>query len=199
MTREGHRLMYRRLWIPAVLLLLGLTSGGVAAQEASPAADAFITPDPAECTVEPLTIAELRAALDLAPAGTPAATPSVPEGEPADADTTAAATAVVNELYACINANAFLRMFALYSEPWLISSAAGQDMNPDALSIFATPIAPQDEDERISFAVSDVTVLDDGRVRVALVTRGPFADSPESSSTVILIEQDGRWLIDGMS
>lgn len=191
--------MYRRLWIPAVLVLLGLTSGGAVAQEASPAADAFVTPDPADCTVEPRTVEELRAYLEM-PAGTPAAAgTAVPAGEPADADTAVAASAVVNEYYACINANAFLRSYGLYTDSFLQSSIAGQDLNPDALSLFATPIAPQDEDERISIAIDDATVLDDGRISVAVVSRSPLGDNTESTTTFILVEQDGRWLIDGMS
>lgn len=191
--------MYRRLWIPAVLLLLGLTSGGVAAQDASPAADAFVTPDPADCTAAPRTVDELRAYLEM-PAGTPAAAgTAVPAGEPADADTAAAASDVVNEYFACINANAFLRSYGLYTDSFLQSSIAGQDLNPDALSLFATPIAPQDEDERVSIAIGDVSVLDDGRASVAVVSRSPLGDNTESTTTFILVEQDGRWLIDGMS
>lgn len=188
--------MYRRLWIPVVLLLLGLASGGVAAQEASPAADAFVTPDPAECMVAPRSVDELRAYLDTATAAAPAATPTVAGGEPADAGTTAAVTAVVNELYACVNANAFLRMFALYSDDYVARSLVAGDVNPEALSLFATPIAPQDADERVSIAIRDVTVLPDGRVSVLVIDRTPLADNAESPTIYIFVERDGRWLVD---
>jgi hypothetical protein len=190
--------MYRRLWILAVMVLLGLASGGVAAQDASPAADDFVTPDPADCTAEPRTVDELRAYLATPAASTPAAATSA-EGEPADDETVAAVTAVVDEFYACINANAFLRSYALYTDSFLASSIAGADLNPDALDLFATPIAPQAENERVSIAIVDVTALDDGRVRVAVVSRSPLGDNVESTATYILVEHEGRWLIDGMS
>jgi hypothetical protein len=191
--------MDRRLWILAVAVLMGLASRGVAAQEASPPADAFVTPDPASCTVAPRTVEELRAYLAMPAASTPAAAgTAAPAGEPADAETAAAATAVIDEFYACINANAFLRSYGLYTDAFLQSSIAGQDLNPDALALFATPIAPQAEDERVSIAIGDVTVLADGRVSVAVVSRTPLGDNTESTTTYILAEQDDRWLIDGM-
>ena len=194
--REGNLLMYRRLWILAVLVLLGLSSGGVAAQEASPAPDDFVTPDPADCTVEPRTVDELRAYLEMPAPSTPVAATAVPEGEPADDETAAAATSIINEFYACINANAFLRSYGLYSDAFLESSIAGQDLNPDALELFATPIAPQAEGKRVSIAVGDIEVLEDGRVSVAVVSRTPLGDNVESTTTFILVEQEGRWLID---
>lgn len=188
--------MYRRLWILAVLLLLGLSSGGVAAQEASPAAADFVTPDPAGCQVKPRTVDELRAYVTAATAATPAATPDATEGEPADAATVDAVTTVTREIYACLNANAFLRMFALYSDGYLSRSLATEDINPDALVYFATPIAPQDADARYSMAIRDVRVLADGRVSVLVVDRTPLGDNKENTTIYIFVEHDGGWLVD---
>ncbi len=191
--------MYRRLWILAVAMLMGLASGGVAAQDASPAANDFVTPDPAECVVEPRTVDELRAFMDDATEDTAMrATPTVTGGEPADPATVEAVTAVTREVYACLNANAFLRVFALYSDAYIAHSLVAEDLNPDALSLFATPIAPQEADARTSMAIRDVMVLPDGRVSVLVIDRNPLGGNTESPTTYIFVEQDGRWLVDDL-
>jgi hypothetical protein len=189
--------MYRRLWILAVAMVMGLTWGGVAAQDASPAAGDFVTPDPAACTVAPRTVDELRAFIADATAVTSLpATPVATGGEPADAETAASVSAVTHEIYSCLNANAFLRMFTLYSDAYIARSLVTEDVNPDALELFATPIAPQDADERTSIAIREVAVLPDGRVSVLVTERNPLAGNAESSTIYIFVDQDGRWLVD---
>lgn len=191
--------MYRRLWILAVAMLMGLASGTVAAQDASPAANDFVTPDPAECTVQPRTVDELRAYLDNATVATAMpATPAATGGEPADPETVEAVSAVTREVYACLNANAFLRMFALYSDAYVARSLVAEDVNPEALSLFATPIAPQDADARTSMAIRDVMVLPDGRVSVLVIDRNPLGGNTETPTTYIFVEHDGRWLVDDL-
>src|SRR5690554_3810974 len=97
--REGHRAMDRRFWILAVAVLLKLASGDVAAQAASPAASDFVTPDPADCTVAPRSVAELHDFIAAAGGATPAPASPIPAGgEPADAETTAAVSAVTHEI-----------------------------------------------------------------------------------------------------
>jgi hypothetical protein len=191
--------MYRRLWIFAVVALVGLSSGGVAAQDASPAAADFVTPDPAECQVPPRTVDELVQFLATPAAGEPAAaTPdALPTGgEPADPDTVAAVNGVTQEIYACINANAFLRVFALYTDAYISRSLVDEDVNPEALGLFATPIAPQAADERTSIAVSRVELLPDGRVGALVTSRDPLGDGADSPSYYIFTETNGRWLVD---
>jgi hypothetical protein len=178
--------MHRRFWILAVLLLMGLAPRGAAAQEATPS-DAFVTPDPAECQVAPRTVDEL---------GAFASPEALPAGEPADDATTAEVTATIREITACANANAFLRMFALYSDAYLARSMASEDLNPDALALFATPIAPQAADARISIAIEAITTLPDGRASVVVTSRSPLGGNTESTSTYVLVKQDGRWLVD---
>jgi hypothetical protein len=188
--------MHRRFWILAVLLLMGLAPRGAAAQDATPS-DAFVTPDPAECQVAPRTVDELGAFLATPSAGAAVASPeALPAGEPADDATTAAVTATIREITACANANAFLRMFALYSDAYLARSMASEDLNPDALALFATPIAPQAADARISIAIEAITTLPDGRASVVVTSRSPLGGNTESTSTYVLVKQDGRWLVD---
>ncbi len=189
--------MIRLLSAVGFLLILGLVPSAASAQMATPAAG-FITPDPAACTVEPRTVEELKAY--LADPGTPAATPdpadfTVPSGAPADEDQTAGVTATIDELNACVNANAFLRMFALYSDGYLARSLVAGDLNPDALNYFATPVAPQEADKRLSYEVQDIVVLDDGRIGAVIVTFSPYGGS-YSSEWIAFVEQDGRYLVD---
>jgi hypothetical protein len=189
--------MIRLLSAVGFLLILGLVPSAAGAQEATPVAG-FTTPDPAECTVAPRTVDELKAY--LANPGTPAATPdpatfTVPTGDPASDEQVAGVTATINELNACVNANAFLRMFALYSDGYLARSITGEDLNPDALAYFATPVAPQAADKRMSYQVQDIMVLDDGRIGAVIVTFSPYGGT-YTSEWMAFVEQDGRYLMD---
>src|SRR3712207_324981 len=111
-----------------VLLLAALAVAGgvapVAAQDATPGAGAAqfpITPDPADCTVEPRSADELLA-LWYDPAGTPLAVPgtptaeqatsvTIPLGPPADEATAAAVVAAASEVFACFAAGDALRAY----------------------------------------------------------------------------------------
>lgn len=190
--------MFRRSCVVVILVLLGFMSGTVAAQEATPTGE-FITPDPAECTVQPRTVDELMRFL-ATPAGAAQATPDIllSEGEPADAEVAAEVTATTRELYACYNANAFLQVFALFTDDYLARSMSSEGIAPEAIGLFATPIAAQAADERISIAVRDVQLLPDGRVGATVISRSPLGDGAESPSTYIFVERDGRWLVDDM-
>jgi len=191
-------MLNRRLWILALVLLLGLATRGATAQEATPT-DAFVTPDPAACQVEPRTVDELRAFIATAEAATIAATPeALPAGEPADDATVAAVTATLHEVTACENANAFLQVFALYTDDYLLRQMATQDVNPDALILFELPIDPQEPEYRISIAITDITVLPDGRANaaVSISIPNPLGGTIDSTMNYLLVEQDGQWLVD---
>lgn len=189
--------MRRALALFAVLLL-SLLPAATLARQATPAADGFVTPDPAACQVAPRDVAELQAWVATPAAAAPAAagTPALPVGEPADAATVAAITATAEELYACYNANAFLQVYALYTDRYLAASLAQEDINPEALTLFATPIAPQDADARFAIQVRDVETLPDGRVGAWIDSRNPLGGNVESAAYYVFVEEDGAWRVD---
>src|SRR5215210_4184731 len=104
--------------LAAVLLIVTVDPGIVAAQDGTPAASPValpVNPDPAACTVEPLTVDELLTRMGDTPlpatpgsmgaGGTPlpAAPFALPAGEPADPATVTAITTTLYDAFACRN------------------------------------------------------------------------------------------------
>ena len=197
--------MLRRTLVLAAALLAALVSvsGGLAQTvNATPFAGRE-TPDPALCVAAPLTGTPVASpSVTPAPAGSPsAATPAAitePSGQAADAGTTAAVTAVIREVYACLNANAPDRAIALFPQAgassWLVQRP---DLAPTATTTAGTP-TPLGLQNRIALvAIADVRVLPDGQV-FAMVTQDDPNRPPDGPEPVfvILAKQGSAWLID---
>ncbi len=207
-----------RLIAPIVaLVLLALVGSGVAlAQEATPGAgaDLFpITPDPADCTVEPRSADELLA-LWYGPGGSAvaAATPAaetdateitIPVGSPADDATTAAAVATVQDVFACFAAGDALRAYALFTDD-LARQFGPEPGTPreEAEAFLAAPLeeaTPEGEGEAVGgdaaegqiVAVTDVMELADGRVGAFAVDRS----EGELSTVYVIFERQGDRLL----
>ena len=173
--------------------------GMVSAQEASPVADVA-------CDVDPRSGEELLAlwyAADGSPIGT-WATPvaeemmteiSIPVGAPADEATTAAITAVVQEVFACFDSGDFLAAFALFTDN-LVGNFGPEPGTTfeDAqafISLPAEPSPPEEQSELV--AVANPMVLADGRVGAFFIERYAGYDSV---SFVFFVEENGSWLAD---
>lgn len=186
-----------------ILTTLVFAAAGVASLAGNPGASAQeATPAASGCTVEPRPADELIP-LWFGPDGTPAATPmpsspvaseaDLPQGEPADADTVAAITAVAQQVIACANAGEFGRWFALFTD----HAAAQLGPEPgqteaDARAFLTTP-QPVPADQQEAFIdLRDARVLPDGRVGALLDVEG------QPPTFVIFVEQDGRWLVDDL-
>jgi hypothetical protein len=186
----------RRFPILAAAALSMLVPAGAAAQDATPAAD-FVVPDPAECMVVPRTIESLIAIVTADPAATPQPLEDLTRqdvGEPADAATTAAVTAMVREAIACANSGAELSRLAFFTDAAIARFQAEDPITADQVRIFfgGTPVAAPVE-QQVGVRVSDVRRLDDGRV----VALAEFRYGNEiGRSYVFMIEEDGRWLVD---
>ncbi len=195
--------MCRLLAVATFLLMMGLATPEVNAQDATPAGG-LVAPDPEACQVQPRTVENLLTFLATPSAGTASptlgtATPEVfaaPRGEPADEEIVAGVSATAIELYACYNANAFLRVFALFTDQYLARSIAEEGITADAVGLLGTPIAPQAVGQPLSVAVQDVRVRPDGRVGAYLVRHSPMGDGGNAVDYYIFVEQDGRYLID---
>jgi hypothetical protein len=190
-------------------ILVAVMAAPVSAQDATPEAGAMafpITPDPAECQVEPRTTEELLA-LWYTPEGSPvpAATPTwgaqttsltLPVGPPADEATTHEVVGVVSEVFGCFAAGDFVRATALFTED-LVRSFGGEPGTTieDARAFLeTTPEAGMEGggDERL-IAITDIMDLGDGRVGAFVVD-----ESGGQLDTVYAIfeRQDDRMLVD---
>ena len=188
----------RRLFILAasMLAVVTLAPGMTLAQEGTATAD-FVTPDPAECRIAPRSIESIASALATPIAGTPAtANPSgeVATGQPADAETVAAVTALAREATACGNAGDYRRVFALYTDNGLRVFATDRGMTVEQLAgaLAATPV-PLPEASWQGVRVRDVRIQSDGRVTAFIDFRSPQG---VGSVFVALVHQGDRYLVD---
>lgn len=176
-------------------------------QEATPQVGGLTFPleaDPALCTVEPRDTAEL---LDLwFPAeGTPAAAVveesptevTVPLGQPADDEEISAIYATVHEVFSCFEAGDFGRATALFTDDLVRQFGPGpEESREDVTALLeATPTPEEGGGESQIIAITDVMVLEDGRIGAFVVDRGPQGDA--TAYAIFEQEQDGdRWLVD---
>lgn len=167
-------------------------------------AQATPTPEvpPAElCTVDAPSLDQLNEVI-LAPNASPVATrtPGVtPDGEPADAETIAAVTAVVRELTACFNAGELIRAYGLYSDAYLRRLFNRQGgFTRTGYDSLATPQPADDPaDNTAIIEIADVRVLADGTVGATVTMRYASIPMPKTFFFTFIHIGD-RWLIDGI-
>lgn len=151
----------------SLLVFVGV-AGNSLAQEATPD-DGFVTPDPAECLIEPRTLESVTAL-----AGTPAVmveVPSLDGAVPADEDVVATVTAIAQESVACFNAGNFLAQFAFYSDEAILAIMPPGTTADDLAGFLGADPEPLPLEARESVLVKDVMVLPDGRVTALFVMR----------------------------
>lgn len=200
----------RRIPIPVISLALAgtIALGGLApvlAQGATPIADTDVA-----CDVEPRSAAELLA-LWYGDADAPDATPvaaggsqeetstapevTIPLGEPPDAETVAAVTETLNQVFACFAAGDVLRAYALFTDD-LATLFGPEPGTPreEAEAFLASDMGEEEEGQESEVvAVASVMVLEDGRVSAFVVDRYAAGDA---LTYVVFEEVDGRWLAD---
>jgi hypothetical protein len=167
-------------------------------------AGAQATPDvpPAElCAVTAPTLDRLNAVI-LAPDASPVPvrTPgTVPNGEPADAETVAAVTAVVRGLVGCYNAGELLRSYGLYTDAYLRRLFLRQGgFTQPAYDGLATPEPAADPADRTAIlAIEGVRVFPDGSAGATVTLRYAVIPVPKTFFFTFM-QVDGRWLIDGI-
>jgi hypothetical protein len=194
-----------------ILVVLGLVMmcGAARAQDGTPVTlptGLPVTPDPSECTVEPMALEDLIALVGTpsADAGTSdavgAATPeafALPEGEPADQATVDEITATVRTVLACFNAGNFLAFFALSSENMILADLEEEGLNEETIGFLgATPEVTSEANWTTLVGVREVTMLPDGRVGALIDTIFPDEMPDVQTDYITFVEEDGTWLLD---
>jgi hypothetical protein len=194
--------MYRSALLVALLLLLtGGRLSSASAQEATPV-PGLIVPEPAECTVAPREIHEFAALLATpAAVSDAAATPTpvtIPIGQPADAATVAEITRTTRETFACFSAGDYLRVFALVTDDAVRQLQAQGILSAEVVPFFAaTPVVAPPEYRAGYLAITDVSLLPDGRVGAFIVEVDPTLPPEGAETDYLVFERVGdRWLVD---
>lgn len=184
--------------IAAFAVAAAMVPGLVAAQDGTPEAQNRI-PTAEECQIEPRTVDELVGLLSPAEGADDEAARlndiSVPLGARADAEMSDAINRTARELVACINANDLLRVSALFTDRAVAQALGPTPEDPSGLSDAPTPAAPEDQTRLL--AVTDASVLEDGRAAAFIVVNDP-ARPPGGAETLLLLfsEEGDRLLID---
>jgi hypothetical protein len=179
------------------MLGAGVLCSSVMARQASPAAGEVI--DPVECQIAALSdefFQQLAATpeSDASPAPEVAGSPapfSVPEGDPAGEAEVEAVTLTVRELVACLNAADYRRVYALYTEEYLLRTFGGQGI--DVLQ--ATPEPAPASGQHALIGIDDVITLEDGRL-AARVELSSAPEAPPVTTYLVFAQVGDRWLID---
>lgn len=189
----------------APLATLLLTGAAAAQDPGTPETDdgsmpsRFVLPD--ECVSEPMAAADLAAKLG-SEAEFQGVQISVPLGEPADIDTSLLVNDTVREVIACLNGEDYLRLGSLttdYGAQQLLAGLAAQAGDDIEGRLAQEPVARGEEALIRLIAVTDQTVLADGRLAAFVVLNEPtnLIRGPETYLFVFTREGDALRL-DGL-
>lgn len=190
--------MRLNIWVapaPIVLTLLAAIAAGRLGAPAASATTALETVDPALCLVEPISVTDFIAIVELAPQPTP--DPGDDDaGQPADDETVGEIEAVVRESVACVNANDPMRSFALFTGRYLRERFGGDNGDDigHLLASLTREASPAPEADRLSIvSVEDVVFLEDGRVHATVRTENA---NDRFTDRLIFERADAGWQID---
>jgi hypothetical protein len=180
---------FLRLIALALLVCIGMPRAAATLQATPIASPAAVT-----CDVTPRSTAEI-----LTLAGTVSSetepTRTLPTGDPADPATTAAVTAVLREMAACLTSGDMLRFYAPHSDDWLRRSLG----IVEGMAILTTSIPPLDDGHRARYLGPwHVQILADGRVLAAmlLVVGDELRPDPNRTRVLLFVHREGHWLVD---
>ena len=188
-------------FVTGLLLLAGAGLTPVSAQVATPV-PGLIVPDPAECTIAPRSVEDLGVLLATPATGTnAAATPTpvtIPLGQAADEATVAEITRTTRETFACFSAGDFLRVFGLITDDALRQLQADELVTAEMLPFLEAPPVTVPAEYRAGYlAITDVSLLPDGRVGAFVVEVDPTLPPEGAETDYLIFERVGeRWLID---
>ncbi|MDQ3045316.1 MAG: hypothetical protein M3R06_09255 [Chloroflexota bacterium] len=196
-----------RGWVRIGLLLLMfcltvLHTSVAIAQDATPTSTPEI-PDVSLCQIAPRSQESLEGLRTAAAAATPSPNQEplteLPAGEPASESTIAGMTDALREVYACRNAGDFLRIYSLYSEPYLQARFTEQPPPPWDGGLYDALGTPQPVSADQQFAIlslSDARQFDGGRAGFVAILHVPGANPETLTLFITFVREGDRWLID---
>ncbi len=187
-----------RLCLSAMIFGLVLVSTGVSVAQEEGTVTLPLAPDPARCTIEPRSFEDVQAVWEASIASPVPAPDPIPDdlrGTPADEETVAIVTELIVNVLACAaNGNDGLRDAAYLTDEHLRDNVTGLSDEEFAQWYTESPVPSLPENWIMLYAVHNVEVLEDGRIKVnpdvIVPGVGHFID------TLLLKEVDGVWLID---
>lgn len=182
-----------------VLVQSGL--GGTRAEDA-PSQIGPVVPPATSCTVVPRTADELLALFSTATPADPAAmemTATITLGERADDVSAQHVTSTIHQAFACLNAGDYGRFLALMTDqmvvtnfPWVAEMLADDASAADVM----TPHPPEAAFQQSILGIGSIARLADGRYSAVVVGIDPSGSDAPFALYLILVEQNGTWLID---
>lgn len=189
---------FRVLLTAIVLSVLFFAGGSSLAQDEEGGIALPLAPDPARCMIEPRPLAEVREIWEgtiASPVPAPEPIPAELHGAPTDEATVAVVTKLLVDVLACAaNGNDGLRDASFLTDEHLRDNVTGLTEEEFNEQYTETPVSSDPEHWIILYAVHNVELLDDGRIKVnpdvIVPGVGHFID------TLLLEEVGGVWLID---
>jgi hypothetical protein len=172
-----HGILKRSISLAAAAMIMTGVALPVAAQDDGEDGATAAIPMPEECLVEPRDQAEIDEILASSQPSAPLADGlPVPLGTPADEETQTAVKEVVREFIACLNGNDAARAAALVTDSGMVGfyGPAAADDSADVQAPEGTPVARPDDALLRLRAVTDISVLDDGRLGAFVLLNDPL-------------------------
>jgi hypothetical protein len=172
-----HGILKRSISLAAAAMIMTGVALPAAAQDDGDDGAAAAIPMPEECVVEPRDQAEIDEILaSTQPAAPLAEGLPVPLGTPADEETQTVVEEVVRQFIACLNGGDAARAAALLTESGLVGfyGPAAADDSADVQAPEGTPVARSEDALLRLRAVTDISVLDDGRLGAFVLLNDPL-------------------------
>jgi hypothetical protein len=180
--------------LPRLIGLVLLACGGMPQNAMAIQATPAPTSTAMTCDVAPRSTAEVLS-LAEADSSETASTLALPTGDAADPATTAAITAVIQEMAACLTAGDMLRFYALHSDDWLRRSLGV--VEGMAIQTISIPTL-DDGNHAVYLGPWHVQILADDRVLAAVlfVVNHDLRPDPDRTRVLLFVHRDERWLVD---
>ncbi len=192
--------MHIRSMVMVLACVGALVCVPVAAQEATPV---VAIPDPALCTLNPLTLSDLQRIADITTTPSPTSTPItgnivLPDGEELFTSERAEIEKDITRAIACVNTGEPLKALAAYTDNWIgqfLLAQGGLDDELIAGLQVDRDLQPAQYLQILSFG--DGARMGDGRVAIVVVGDDP-ADDREPQARLFVMDEvkPGRFLID---
>lgn len=189
-----HGILKRSISLAAAAMIMTGVALPAAAQDDGDSGATAAIPMPEECVVEPRDQADIEEILASSQPAAPLADGlPVPLGTPADEDTKTMVTEVVRQFIACLNGGDAARAAALVTENGLVGfyGTAAADDSVEVQAPNGEVMARGDNELLRLRAVTDVSVMDDGRLGAFVLLNDPLIRGSQTMLFIFADDGDG--------